>query len=465
MVLPFMIPVFVAFIIANDFFAIDGDDSVFYTPEKRWKSQELFPKQFFRKDGGVVQIVNEPVYWSYVLPRKPTSVDMTVEYRYGGDSTIEVGAEKYADQMYDMTSLDHPLLNRLLVDADWSVKKENDLLFFQKKGEKNHDSIADFLSEPPDFKQWGVYFFDRSPPFLEEGNGMHVSESSEAFSYENPVTLIGKHTFVVPMRSGNEIKRLTLSNAAESSQEIRMEIRDDRGRMRTYEDTLKSHETKRFSLTTDTDAVYTVSLNASDSVFLSHDREDGFLYADNIRFGDEKNVTFFTDADEFSVWADTYQGMQTVLVNGKEYAIDKVKVPVRIQRDASFPPTYEVMMRKGNTSFFSHYSWFFRMQDEIPFRPRHISPFTDVATSQIRFIVAKYDEPQPLPDGWKRVKKHFPAEDFYRKDNEGEFIFSVPYKKNEDQFFMRNISLLIHYSPMYVEDIVRIIGQKFSKLF
>lgn len=140
------------------------------------------------------QIITAPVvrFTVDVGPKQIESVTARLKFK-PGPKEIKLGIRGSENDQFVYQSL----YQKLLQDSDWSQIDNSGSILYQKN--KNYDSLAKLVAEPPDKSKIASYFVDKS--VLIQGNPEDSSDLKQAKPISVKTGLRGTHTFIVRVDS------------------------------------------------------------------------------------------------------------------------------------------------------------------------------------------------------------------------------------------------------------------------
>ncbi len=160
-----------------------GEPSPFFSrflPDTR--TEEIY---FDANDRAFVPIIGDPAYLTLTPPSDFDEVELELTYKNQGLSVVELGI--LMNEEADAYSL-KPLQNQLLDELDWPLRREGDVVLYDRHG--RYETLADFLVTPPPLEEIASYHYAFDRPFRLPG----YKPTREPRTLD--VSLRGEHEFL-----------------------------------------------------------------------------------------------------------------------------------------------------------------------------------------------------------------------------------------------------------------------------
>ncbi len=356
-------------------------------------------------DGWVGQaIIDDPVYFTSVVPGPYQTVDVSVEYKTIRQPVLEFGLTRdAAGQQLEM----RPMYSEEMDNAHWSkVDKPVPAYVF--------DGATAVLSKQ-DVSSLAAWDATSVSPAVYDG--------AAGAAQDTKISLRGAHDFYfIPTTPFRTVFSLQAANRDQGNDTVGFrifcgneEIAQDAVGASGSRDVKMGKEFKHtISIEDPKHCVYRVSVVMSDDVFIRNVNTTAkhWVVGPRLNFGDL--VGFATTTQVGLAWtnsrhivAETFhnEGLQTVSFGQKTVTLKKTHTTVRANRDLADTGLAVLKAPLGDVRIVADGYFSFTPQSYFEPQPRRFSDSTQLAAEGVKAVLTDYEKPELLSDGW--MKSHF----------------------------------------------------------
>jgi hypothetical protein len=394
----------------------------------------LTPVERINKDSKS-QIIGDPVYFSIFTPRTFNEVKLTITYKPALSSKtpiIETGV--LVDKTvwrYKMAPLQNDIIDNL---KDWYTLRDGNLLVLQRQNTFKDVSSALIALQKSNQVAW------YNTPEL-SGNASHLSSLIISPFHKIIVPLRGTHQFYF-LGNSKLSKQVSLElsdlNIDKDADNIEISVYD--GATKIYSTVLAdtygnelSSKSRDFNFKFDApllvsnNKLYKLEIKASDDIIirqiLSAPSALNVVSRLNLAMAPDKSLSLWTNSSYLQVTATDPAGCQTINFDGQDFKIAEAYQQFEIGsnkvglKEIKISKT-SLIIENNNTLSFTHDSLLDIDSKQID---RHF-----LLNNQTQFIVANYNAPKILENGWRQATVTLNTKDAYREKGKYSFIISVP---------------------------------------
>lgn len=456
----------------------------------KWKPKlisRLYPLNrvsAIQKDGEIYyqDVTNDNVYFDINLPN---SLFKTISLSIIFKNPQNLNEILIGGSVGENFSFKNKILsNKILDNLDWSAANKGYLTLFQKK--KDYENVDEFLENPPLDKKIAMYNTATAPRAIFKD--YRTSEKLIKFPY----TLRGKHTALVYIKQENlylefEKQDLNFAHGQDAGIVRISNYKNDIVFEKNIEDdsivdnSSEQREPERMELNVSDleEGVYKIDFNFNDDVLIKNmqTKNHWFVFKNRIFIADNdiykqttKETNLIFQGDELKISTPNEGGLQNITLNSQSFNIELQRHPYAFNKelnDIDFSGEILINSPKSNLILQSAKGFFvFESPDTFfyPF-PSYIVDFNadskESLLGEVSYILAEYQKPIELADGWQENSYTFDIKDLHQDDKRIKFILSAPGLSKECfSFSIRQIRMELENSNM-IRDILKKMKQNF----
>ncbi|MFA6131742.1 MAG: hypothetical protein WC702_01575 [Patescibacteria group bacterium] len=421
---------------------------------------------FQESDGNWVQkIIGDPVFF-FVHPQRSFD-SIVVEYRFKNKNTPIVEAGLLADATTGAYQLE-PLQNLIIDNSLWNKISIDDTILLQRQ--KNYETLASFLANPPALSEIAIYHYDLArpyrlsdyvPSFELKSTNVSLRGSHEFYTYIKNETLNFKFSFSDTNRQvGEDWVDIVVTN--EAGQPVAEERAYDDGNT-TNNSSASSLQTLIVSVPNLSEGVYKVQMKATEDIFFraisTSQQKMTFLnqiwLADTVGYlATAPTVNFWTEGKNLKLSTRHATGAQTVSVGRGTVAITQPYLeysyaPPETGVVAGRVPAAEDLLIRADGHFAFSYSQFFNPD------PLHLTAETDLDRAGVNYIIADYTPPERAGE-WLVATATFPTANVPFVDQTWKLAISAPTVNQSDrELLLNSIKIKFVRQPTTFSELVK----------
>ncbi|MBU1178598.1 hypothetical protein KJ903_05315 [Patescibacteria group bacterium] len=435
---------------------------------------DLYPSERterVQKEGGnyVKTIIGDTVYFDLTLPRLYKKAEVSIAYKNESQPLVNLGVQ---NTKQEQSYLDQGLENKFIDQLTWSSLSDDSTTLWQKKDE--YQTISDFTSNPPTDQKIATYNFndfDETKRDIQIENyrpqttdlvlntplqGAHTiltyldQESlSYTFQFKDINQAWGGDSFTVEVynyKTGNKIKEYQVNGdgisestrAVSSLDQLVVDIPDlPRG-------------------------VYNLVINAGNDVVISNisTKQQLIMFARQIHPTNsclydlatastcDIPVKLYSKANTLNISTNNLDYLQDVVMDEETLKIEEVDKKYVVESKAELST---IDIPKSNVIIES--DGYFVLAPEHYFTPQReniIGLSGQTNLDDIDYIIANYNSPPDLGDGWKEATVEFDLTKTYINDDQQlKFRLSAPgLYENQRQLKINHIKVKLEKDPI-----------------
>ena len=422
----------------------------------------------------IQEVTGDPAFF-FVHPQRQFDT-ATVELWFQNENVPIVefgGLARTSPEVYDL----QPMQNLLIDQSSWSRITDGDQVLLQRT--KTFNSIQDFLGHLPAPDTIAAYHTDILPPFRLKG---YQSSSTEQTIN---VSLRGHHKFKTYLKDETLSARFEYMdmNRDEGADPVVVTVFDEEGRpvgdARADDDGDLSKlgrssgmRSVELSLPGLSEGVYKIVFDVSRDIFLRNIKttQTKFVAVNGVYLGDEigyrepgKAVTLYTTAKRIQSQTRHSEGVQTLSVGGKPFAIEE---PYKLYIFTSQSPgVIDVRVDKLDIELFVDQPIAFSPADFFNPEPNRLRYYTDVDAEGIDYIIANYRSSEKRGDWYVATMDvdlgllHFETEhpdlQFFRDGNWKFVVSSAGIEERGGSIKIHEINMTFHGRPITATELLQ----------
>jgi len=426
------------------------------------------------QDGEWVQeLVADPVFFFVHPQRQFDRAYFDIWFQNTQVPIVEFGGlAQVSPEVYDL----YPIQNLLIDDSKWFRLDDGKTVLLQRN--KQYDSISAFLNHFPSPESVAVYHSNVLPPYRLSG---YIASTTEQVVN---VSLRGRHEFktyikeeplsvhfdFMDMNRDEGADALSVTVLNEQGQVVGGVSAQDDGDLSklAQPSPIRSVDVTVQDLP---EGVYKIVVDASRDLFIRTIKTtqqkfvvmNGLFLADDVGYRSEpQSVTVFTTAKRLQAQTRHSEGVQTMLVGGKPFALTQ---PYELYTfSSSRPGLTDVFVPKPDVELFVDQPVAFTSQAFFNPEPNRLQFYTDVDAQGIDFILAEYQSPEKQGDWYVAhvdmdlhklaFQTNKPDMRFFREGS-WKFVFSLPgVQEKKASLKVKSIDLALQGKTFTVRDLV-----------
>ncbi|MFH1029783.1 MAG: hypothetical protein V1770_00810 [bacterium] len=397
--------------------------------------------------GGIIEegdekyrIINfEPIYFDIETPRSFKDVLFQIDYKFPAwqnkDYDFKMGVMADKNGHFKLEPIENRKLEKLL--NDWDTIREGNIILMQ--GVKKYASIEEVLNNLPNRNNFAVYNFNlnhdlilynyqKQDGYLEVSHAIKGYHQFYTYIKNEPLNfdfnfMSRDEKFCVSTDASAEINvyydnNLILNKAICDRDKFLTE-------MNIYEKNLKEGVYKVEVKITDD--IYINKINTAQK-FLSFINKVNFV-SKNENFND---VKLYTDSESLKIASSIKEGLQEIQVGTSIYNINELFKQFIIEgysfEDFEYYGQHnslaKINLKRDNILIQG--AGVFSFSEESFINPSVISLENMKNFSNLQYVIATYDSPENLEDGYRQGKLSFNLSSIPRDGRKYKFILSVP---------------------------------------
>lgn len=409
----------------------------------------LFPEHRVEKEDKHYVIQNEPIYFTVRSPIKFSQAEVEVEFQNGSQEIIGLGV---AIEGETWNFENHTLYNETLNNIDWNNMSDGINTLYQKN--KNFDDIDEFLEISNSIEGVGAYDFDLGENFTIPD----YKASPEKMIVKN--CLRGKHEFYTYIK--DEALDFTFKiqdiNRTDGEDPLIIFVYNPRGK-KIYSKIISddgliskidpASDPRYISIYIPDleEGVYKFELSANDDIFIREisTKQQKLVFIDRLYLCDSKEYSdgfvdlsleaseIYTNGRLISFYTAHDAGLQTIILDDSGINIYKKHEWIKAY---SNPKLSRIYIPKNDLKISCR--GIFALEKEHYFNPEiiNLKDYSDI--EEVNYIIARYQEPKELNNGWLKNKIIFNLDKAKIEEGNLKFMFSSPDLDSEDNNFKIN---------------------------
>ena len=409
----------------------------------------LFPEHRVEKENDHYIIQDEPIYFSVRSPIEFTQAEIDVEFQNGSQKIIGLGVA-IEEEGWNFES--HTLYNETLNNIDWHSISDGVNTLYQK--DEKFDDIDEFIEVSNSIEGVGAYDFDLGESF----SIPNYQASSEKMIVDN--CLRGKHEFYTYIKDealdftfkiqdinrtdGEDPLIIFVYNAR--NKKIYSKIISDDGLISKIDPASDPRYVSIYIPNLE-EGVYKVELSTNDDIFIREisTQQQKLVFIDRLYLCDSKEYSdgfvdltlaatqVYTNGRLLSFYTAHNAGLQTITLDNIGVNIYKKHEWINAY---SNPKLSRIYIPKNDLKISSR--GIFALNKEHYFNPEiiNLKDYSDI--EEVNYIIARYQKPNELTNGWLKNKIIFNLDKAKIEDGNLKFMFSSPNLDSESNNFKIN---------------------------
>jgi hypothetical protein len=409
----------------------------------------LFPEHRVEKENKHYIVQDEPIYFTVRSPIKFDRAEVEVEFQNGNQEVIGLGIA-IEEEAWNFET--HTLYNETLNNIDWYNISDDINTLYQKN--KNFNDLDEFLEVSNSTEGVGAYDFDL---------GENFTIPNYKPSYEEMVInncLRGKHEFYTYIK--DEALDFTFKiqdiNRTDGEDPLIIFIYNPRGK-KIYSKIISDDGLiSKFDPASDPryisiyipeleEGVYKVELSANDDIFIREisTKQQKLVFIDRLYLCDSKEYNdgfidlsleateVYTNGRLISFYTAHDAGLQTVTLDNTGINIYKKHEWIKAY---SNPKLSRIYVPRNDLKISCR--GIFALEKKHYFNPEiiNLKDYSDI--EEVNYIIARYQKPQKLNNGWLKNKIIFNLDRAKIEEGNLKFMFSSLDLDSEENFFKIN---------------------------
>lgn len=386
-------------------------------------------------DEGNYQIIKkEPVYFDIETPRKFKNVLMDIEYKFSEwqrkDYDFKIGllADKNNWQ-FTLEPLENSKMSRLL--NDWDNFRQGNTVFMQ--GIRRYGSIEEFLNNLPNRENFAVYNYEL------DGELKLADYKGQNEDLEIGSILKGYHQFYTYVK--DEPLEFVFEFECKDARQAGGVVNLYYGKSLVLTENLWQEERclDKASLVKENlrEGVYKIEIKINDDVAIKKikTKQEFLSFINKVNFKEIKDgykpVELYTNSETLKAASSIKEGLQDIKAGDNTYGLNELFKQFlfdKYSRDNFFMfgqknSLAKISLKRDNIIIQG--AGLFSFSKESFINPGISSLENMEDFSDLQYVIAEYDEPEVLKDGWKSAKALFDLQDIARDRNKYNFILSI----------------------------------------
>lgn len=383
------------------------------------------------------EIIGDPVYFSLKTLRHFDKAKLSVVMKNDSGYRVIESGMLFDSKLWQYKT--EPLYNRHLhqLSKEWFSISENGLLFFQK--ENKFKSIDEFLKNPPPRNQIATYNYD-----FGEDNIISGYEPTEAYSKIRR-SIRGSYQFYTYIKNEDLEYEFIFNDLNQAKGKDPIEIKIFKNNKDIYSKYLDDDgdSTDFGKKSGDRDAVikipglkegrYKISIISKDDIVTksiqTKQQKISFINKVWVTESETDNFDSYTDSNLINIQTINPAKLQKFLINDAEYEIKET------YRQYSFKgpkPVNHIALSKNDLILSGNGNFSFT-KDQLINSDKKVDNSFDSNKTQAKYVIAKYDFPKEIGDGWFLAQADFDLGSAYQENGKNSFLISVPGLKAENK--------------------------------
>jgi hypothetical protein len=409
----------------------------------------LFPEHRVEKEDDHYIIQDEPIYFTVRSPIKFTQAEVDIEFQNGTQEIIGLGVAT-EEEGWNFES--HTLYNETLNNINWYNMSDGVNTLYQKN--KKFNDIDEFLEVSNSIEGVGAYDFDLGENFTLP----NYQPSNEEKIIDN--CLRGKHEFYTYIKDEaldftfkiQDINRtdgedpLIIFVYNSRNKKIYSKIISDDGLISKIDPASDPRYVSIYIPNLE-EGVYKVELSTNDDIFIREikTKQQKLVFIDRLYLCDSKEYNdgfvdlnleaseVYTNGRLISFYTAHTAGLQTVSLDNTGISIYKKHEWIKAY---SNPKLSRIYIPKNDLKVSCR--GIFSLEKEHYFNPEiiNLKDYSDI--EEVNYIIAKYQKPDELKNGWLKNKIVFNLDKAKIEEGNLKFMLSSPNLDSKNNNFKIN---------------------------